>query len=483
MENRPGIRKLEEVALIVCFIVAILLPGLGMILKMDTAAASQENRQLSPFPPLSLEADHLVAFPKRFNEYFNDHFGFRSSLISGVAVVKFRWLNVSPSPKVICGKAGWLFYMDEYSLASYRAVQPFSEEQLENWKQVLEGRRRWLAQRNIRYIYIVAPDKHTIYPEYMPYHIGRVGHESRLDQLIRYLKENSEVEVLDLRPALLSAKNRHPVYYKTDTHWNAYGAFTANQEIVRAISQTLPAVQAFQESDFEFMTEQVKGGDLAAMLGLADTLSESTVNLHPRKPFQAMTAGRPLDRNAIRLTTFVSEQNGSNLPRLVMYRDSFANALIPFLGQSFSRAVYVWGDRFETSLINQERPDIVLHEIVERKLMVPPAENDTIIESQAKYEGSHDSAGCRTISGWAWNSAHPNVAVKVDVYVDEKLVATVTAGGFRADLRDAGKGKGYHAFVCMLPEQLADGRPHIVTVRIAGTDITLSNTQRTIVCK
>lgn len=490
MEKRPAaMRKLEDMALIACFILAILLPGIGMLLKMDTAAASQENRQMSPFPPLSLDVDELRAFPKRFNLYFNDHFGFRSAMIRGVAIAKVQWLNVSSSANVVCGKAGWLFYAGEGSVTGYRGAQPFSEEQLESWKQALEGRRRWLAQRNIRYIFTVAPDKHSIYPEYMPDHIGRVG-ESRLDQLIRYLKENSEVEVLDLRPALLSAKDRHPLYYKTDTHWNDYGAFLAYQEISRAISKTLPAIRPFLESDFQVVTEQTQGKDLAGMLGLADVLLETTVSLRPLKPFQAMSSGRPLDRGVIEgVATFASEQKDRPLPRMVMERDSFANHLIPFLAEDFSRAVYYWDGEFQTSLIEQERPDIFLDEIVERKLMAAPPDDGLTIESkpepegEPKYEGSHDSASCEVISGWAWDSAHPDAFVQVDIYEDEKLLATVAATSFRADLRDAGKGSGHHAFVYQLPARRGDGQPRVITVKIAGTDISLTNTRRTLVCK
>jgi alginate O-acetyltransferase complex protein AlgJ len=483
MENRTGIRKIEDAALIVCFIIAILLPGAGLILKMDGSSARQENRQLSPFPPLSLEADELTAFPERFNLYFNDHFGFRSALIRGQALAKVQWLKVSSSADVICGKADWLFYASEDSIASYRAMQPFSEEQLKSWKRALEGRRRWLAQRNVRYIFTVAPDKHTIYPEYMPEQIRPVREASRLDQLIGYLKENSEVEVLDLRPVLLSAKRRHPIYYQTDTHWNDYGALVAYQAIARAMSQTLPAIQPLREADFELQTGRLPGGDLAGMLGLADVLWESTVSLHPRQPFRASAANQPLDRRLIESgATFASEQRNSQLPRMVMFRDSFANRLIPFLAENFSRAVYVWDKGFQLALIEQERPDIVLDEMAERKLMGVPPDDLPGSDEEPRYEGSHDSANCEAISGWAWDAAHPEAVVTVDIYEDQRLIASLAAASFRPDLLEAGKGNGYHAFVYTPAARLADGRPHAITVKINGTASSLSNTPKTLLC-
>ena len=482
MEKRPGIHKLEDTALIIGFLLAILLPGLAMIVKGDRAS-SQENRQLAPFPPLSLDGNELAAFPERFNLYFNDHFGFRSQLVRGQALAKIRWLKVSSSADVVCGKAGWLFYAGEDSIAGYRAAQPFTEAELKRWTRVLEGRRRWLARRNIYYVFTVAPDKHTVYPEYMPEQIKRVRDESRLDQLIAYLKENSGVEVVDLRPALLDAKRRYPIYYQTDTHWNDYGAFVAYEEITRALHKLLPAIEPLPESDFNFQSEQTAGKDLANILGLADAFTETTVSLRPRRGFHALSSNQPLERSTIESTaTFASEQPGRELPRLVMFRDSFANRLIPFLAENFSRAVYVWDANFEPALVEQEHPDVVLDEIVERKFMAAPPADD-LESDEPVYEGSHDSASCKAISGWVWDRAHPDAVVKVEVYEGQRLLAALDASSLREDLIEAGKGDGRHAFVYKPPARLTDGRPHVITVKVAGTGITLANTGRTLVCK
>jgi hypothetical protein len=58
------------------------------------------------------------------------------------------------------------------------------------------------------------------------------------------------------------------------------------------------------------------------------------------------------------------------LPRLVMFRDSFASALIPFLSEHFSRAVYLWQYNFDPAVVESEHPDVVIEEWVGRKLNV-----------------------------------------------------------------------------------------------------------------
>jgi hypothetical protein len=106
----------------------------------------------------------------------------------------------------------------------------------------------------------------------------------------------------------------------------------------------------------------------------------------------------------------------------------------------------------------------------------------TVAQSLAVAEGRHESASCEAIRGWAWTPREPETAVAVDVYADESLLTTVTAGQFRRDLRDAGKGSGYHAFVWRLPPSLKDGQPHRIAVKMAGTGVDLVSTPMEIIC-
>jgi len=63
------------------------------------------------------------------------------------------------------------------------------------------------------------------------------------------------------------------------------------------------------------------------------------------------------------------ERDDAKLPRAVMFRDSYATHLIPFLSEYFQRIVYVWRYHFDRALIERERPDVVIEEMVERRLM------------------------------------------------------------------------------------------------------------------
>ena len=51
-----------------------------------------------------------------------------------------------------------------------------------------------------------------------------------------------------------------------------------------------------------------------------------------------------------------------------MFRDSFGNALIPYLSENFSRILYVWNRDVDPRVVAIEQPDVVIQEVVGRFL-------------------------------------------------------------------------------------------------------------------
>ena len=113
---------------------------------------------------------------------------------------------------------------------------------------------------------------------------------------------------------------------------------------------------------------------------------------------------------------------------------------------------------------------------IDEALMCTPFENHA-------EEGFHDIADCRTIEGWVWDPKQPCSPVKVDIYADDMLLATLTADKLRPDLIRAGKGNGRHGFRLLLPGSLKDQQSHVIRVRVAGTAIELHNSAKTIRCQ
>jgi hypothetical protein len=111
------------------------------------------------------------------------------------------------------------------------------------------------------------------------------------------------------------------------------------------------------------------GGDLAEMLGVSEALRERSRYLEPKRPRRARLLEPPTLREGYEVARVVTEVPDSRLPRLVMFRDSFATRLIPLLSEHFGRAVYQWQNDVDLDLVAQEKPALVIHEMVGRRLL------------------------------------------------------------------------------------------------------------------
>jgi alginate O-acetyltransferase complex protein AlgJ len=362
------LHRFWERCLIALFVATITIPALATIAGIDRPDAVNENRTLVPLPGLRLDLASLRTFPDSFTKYFEDNFSFRTRLVKWQAALRFRGLRVSPSPTVIAGRDGWLFYADDGAVQDFVDATPFTDEQLENWRQTLEHTRDWLARRGIRYLFVIAPDKHVVYPELMPATVHRLHDGSRTDQLVRYMNAHSDVDVVDLRPALLRERHRDRLYHRTDTHWNDLGAWIGYEQILERLD--MPGVAPVPRSGFAEHDVVSAGMDLAGMIGLKDELTEDDLQLLPHQRRRAQVVEPAVPSAHLMDARVVTLHPDRARPRLVMFRDSFASALIPFLSEHFSRAVYLWQYNFDPAIVEAEYPDVVIEEWVGRKLNV-----------------------------------------------------------------------------------------------------------------
>lgn len=341
--------------LIVVFVVLISLPiGLN-VAGRDGGDPEGENRELVTFVGTNIRP------------WFDDHFGLRSTLVKWYGMTRLFGFGQSPSSSVLKGLDGWFFYADDKAVEDYVSEDPLTSEAIANWRSALTRAERWLASRHVAYIFLIAPDKHFMYSDEMPPTLMRIGQMSRTDQFYGSLLDTGFI--VDVRPALIAQRARERIYQKTDSHWNDRGALVAYQTIVNAVRVQQPAVAApWPREDFDAVARDVEGKDLAAMMGLKRVLREEDLVLVPRRPRTAKVVepagAKPTDEEG----RLVTEIPGSSLPRAVIFRDSFASALVPFLSEHFSRAVYLWQNDFDAQVVEQEHPDIVIQEVVGRHL-------------------------------------------------------------------------------------------------------------------
>ena len=366
-------RSWADWILIAVFLLLLWAPTVDFFLNLDHSRAPGENRLPARQPQLSeLRSGEMKKFLAASEAYFNDHFGFRKKLIRWFQNWKIGLYHDRSVYKVISGPNQWLFFGEQQMAEHYLGMLKLTPQQLQDWQTLLEKRRDWLAASGIKYLFVIPPDKQTIYPEELPEWLANAvpaNRKTRLDQFLQYMKEHSTVEVLDLRKPLSVAKKIAPTYLQNDTHWNLFGGFVACQEVIKTVSRQFPDLPPLRLEDFTWTNTPATGGDLVRMIG-SDAIEKNIFAFTPRP-------GSPSPKiyDATNIVSFWDAHKLSRIsenPKLikrtaVIFHDSFGNAWQQFLGYSFKKIVFMSENReFNPTVIMENQPDIVISEMLER---------------------------------------------------------------------------------------------------------------------
>ena len=326
--------------------------------------SNKENRKLASKP--SMSASRFFEYPELYTSYAKDNYSFRNFFAFVHAVIASKVFHVSPLPDdVIMGKKGWFFDNESNVVNDFRKLQPYNPDQLFTSSQILMQRKNWLTNRHIKFYVIITPNKNRVYPELMPesYTVKDGYGYNFIELLGQHLQLHSNVTLIDPTAALLEAKKKNDVYYSTDTHWNLYGGFIGYRVLIDAMKKDFPTLKPVQENELRITSYFNSEGDLAKMCGLQD--------VYKRKEYvlQFIDTNKQIrnpEYSSIDLHYSNRHLVDSSQLKLVMFRDSYANYLIPFLNLHFKEANYIWSYEFLDQVIEREKPDVVIFESLQR---------------------------------------------------------------------------------------------------------------------
>jgi alginate O-acetyltransferase complex protein AlgJ len=336
-------RRLPDILLIAMLAVTAIIFGVGTFTGQQSVSIS-EKRTLAELPKLRRKT--ISTFPTGFENFFNDHLFKRTEMVALRNFAKYSVWGTSGNDDVIVGKAGWLYLASEGSVGIARHEQLFTQQELEHWRDVLYQRKNWLAAKGIKYLFVVAPDKPSIYPEYMPPKLSPVHSQSKLDQLTAYLRHYPDIPFVSLADPLRAQKDMGTLYLKTDSHWNQLGAYLGYKTVIDAARHAYPSLITVPAAAALFAQRTFAGGDCACMIGLGSLLSEKVPQMA-----KLLNAPKP-----------------ERLPKALVFHDSFGDALNPYLKNQFPEIVTVkQADLYcDATEIARAKPDIVIQECVER---------------------------------------------------------------------------------------------------------------------
>lgn len=376
-------KNIYHILLFSVFILCLYTPLALQFTSPSETTSLSENRALQSKPSLHIShpkshsswiswtkqsMQSCLKYKSEFGAYFVDQFPFKTEIFSWFRHIKMNLLQADPLPdRVVQGTKDWLFIGDGYSdgILESKGLKAYSKQEVENIIETLQERQKWLKQYDIEYVVVLAPNKSSIYGEYLPIDQAK---QPTLREYLHQIMPKS-ISYIDFGSTLLTKKKQNLVYHKTDSHWNDLGAYYAYQEIVLSLQKKWPSMPLIDSANYPWSQKQVQQLDLSRMLNMnrpEDILSvdwsKNASRIIPTQVDIPSYYKGHKDSYAIRFA------GPDSLPKALIFRDSFGTNWMEFLKESLGESLFIWDRTFNKELIEKERPALVIEEIVEREL-------------------------------------------------------------------------------------------------------------------
>jgi alginate O-acetyltransferase complex protein AlgJ len=212
----------------------------------------------------------------------------RNTLIASANSLRYL-LTRSAGEQVRVGREGWLFLTDE--LRFY----PNGTNNLLAHADLIQQTSAALQQLGVQLVVVLVPDKARVYAQYLRTDPA-AENQARYQHAIETLQQRG-VKTVNLHN-ILNLNNNIETYYRSDTHWNQFGAQLAANAIAQSVRELkldlTPATFTTETSG----TEMERAGDLIRLMGLANVPNA----LRP-----------PVDHETLHLTRQTSEDSAGGL--------------------------------------------------------------------------------------------------------------------------------------------------------------------------
>ena len=312
------------------------------------------NMERIGLKPPRLDGPALLdnAYYLSFDQYLNDSFSLRSPLIFAKRWLDYRLFKMTDAKGVHVGDNGWLY--SRQSIEDYRKEACGGSADTDRLVLELHAIERIIEASGRRFIFIVAPSKSTIYPEYVGFvPQSTTCNRSQYDLLLETLGSHPLKSFVSLEQLLQNAKKSHALLYdKTSTYWNGLGAMVAADAIQAQIIQ-----DHRQKRVIDYKRSAATGaGDLdRRLMGFLTAVDDVPV-MH------------------------LASSGQSGFSSAIVYGDDFIKNLIPYLAQVFSQLEVIRADSVPSRQYGEDlrASDLILLERAESELGTIRLEIDNI---------------------------------------------------------------------------------------------------------
>lgn len=334
---------------------------------------------LSIIPVYNITTHGTILLTGRFKEVKESLFNIDSVMSIAGAAGNLVGIS-SDADKVFFGKNKWLFLGEYFNHSVSKKINGSQgyEREIKHTINVMHGWQKLSKSIGVRGFYVlIGPDKDSIYTDELPQ--WYVQSKSTItNELINgcdfYIKT----------PEILSKAKKEtsdPLYFKTDTHWNELGAYSAFKGLAKK-SLNYKDKLIWPRGDLEFNSYTSEAGDLSRFQRSARFLSDVNVKItspsvsnidisvSSYKSGSILYTGKNELIESPKEPLLVHSPSALNKVRALWLRDSFGTAMSRVMASTFYETLQVHHGRTSPEEIKKimldYKPDYVIVTVVER---------------------------------------------------------------------------------------------------------------------
>ena len=325
--------KVSNIIMIAVFIVMLGVFSLVNLLKPDGYFSENENRILMQKPRFSAHSLFLGDLTDEYNTYLNDQFMGRDFFI-----------RIRAACEKLIGKTE----INGVFIANGRLIEDIERSDAERYRDNLDGMIGYCRQNDIDAGLALIPSACAIQRDRLPAFAECFDQKGFIDEV--YAATRGVLKNIDLYGALSAQKDDY-IYYRTDHHWTAEGAYLAYKKIADALG--LP-VRDMGEYEVRTLSDDFYGS-LYSKSGYYD-IAPDTIAAPARSnaaKFIVVNGGRETVYDDMYFPEYLEQKDkysyftGTNESyekiitradthrKLLIFKDSYAHSLVPFLTRDY----------------------------------------------------------------------------------------------------------------------------------------------------
>lgn len=341
-----------------------------------------ENRNLAQRPEPTRESVLNGSYFSALDTYLKEHTSDRDEVLEAETKMNLNILKRPVVNDVVIGD-GILLPYNEYEAVDADKIAAAADAVTANLKAHTEQVKGYGGS----FYYVAIPCQYVFYEdEYPSYLNNREEYTAASTEALFSRLRDAGVSYIDMREVFDSLGNRPEFSSNIDNHYGLVGAYETYRAIVERINaDTGYGLDVLEDGEFvlEEMPNRYMGSRLRKLFGLWDT-TEHLFKLHPNDPPAYRRWDNGTERNPqvyyhswdeaedVLYGTYmggdvpntVIDTEREELPDILIYGDSFSNAVECIIWNSFGRMESLdfryYGDKTLEQYIEETKPDVVV---------------------------------------------------------------------------------------------------------------------------